>query len=154
MTVERSLDLTPAEWVRRRIPERSSQGQWPGIRVDACLPGFESYVRALHPIYGGESNTRFLWKDLAGPLFPGNSGKALTGTGVGLIVNRACGLIGLDQAKYGAHSLRAGFVTTAAELGMPETLIMQRTGHRSVQTVARYVRPARLFHIDALAAAF
>jgi integrase len=88
-----------------------------------------------------------------GPLFPGRDGR-LTGQAVNQIVKRAVKLAGLDASKYGAHSLRAGFVTAAAENGVPETIIMQRTGHRSVQTVARYVRPATVFSVDALARAF
>jgi len=44
-------------------------------------------------------------------------------------------------------------VTAAAEAGMPESLIMQRTGHRSVQTVSKYVRPASVFSVDVLASA-
>lgn len=88
-----------------------------------------------------------------GPLFPGGpqlsgsrgSAPRLVGASINNIVRRAVKLVGLDPKLYGAHSLRSGFVTAAAEAGMPETLIMQRTGHRSVQTVARYVRPATAF---------
>lgn len=87
-----------------------------------------------------------------GPLFPGvgRSGR-LTGQAVCDIVKRACGRIGLDARLYGAHSLRAGCVTAAAQAGVPESIIMQRTGHRSVQTVLKYVRPASVFSVDALA---
>lgn len=89
-----------------------------------------------------------------GPLFPG-AGKSgrITTTSVNLIVKKCAAAIGLDPRRYGAHSLRAGFVTAAAENGVPESVIMQRTGHRSVQTVARYVRPASVFSVDALARA-
>ena len=90
----------------------------------------------------------------AGPLFPGTGASGrLTPPGVGLIVKRSVALAGLDPRLYGSHSLRAGFVTAAAEARVPETLIMQRTGHRSVDSVARYVRPATLFSVDALARA-
>ena len=90
----------------------------------------------------------------AGALFPGTgASKHLVPAMVGQIVKHAVESIGLPPAAFGAHSLRAGFVTAAAEGGYPETLIMQRTGHRSVQTVARYVRPATAFAVDALARA-
>lgn len=89
-----------------------------------------------------------------GPLFPGRGpGGQITGETVNDVVKRYVELIGLDAEAYGAHSLRAGFVTAAAEAGMSETLIMQRTGHRSVQTVAKYVRPASVFSVDVLAKA-
>jgi integrase len=89
-----------------------------------------------------------------GPLFPstGATGR-LTCAAVNKIVKRSVELVGLDASRYSAHSLRAGFVTAAAEAGVPESLIMQRTGHRSIQTVARYVRPASVFSSDALARA-
>ena len=61
--------------------------------------------------------------------------------------------VGLDPKLYGSHSLRAGFVTAAATAGVDAALIMQRTGHRSVATVVKYVRPATLFSRDALARA-
>jgi integrase len=89
-----------------------------------------------------------------GPLFTGRKeGSRLVVAVVSLVVKRCVKLLGLDPRGYGAHSLRAGFVTAAAEAGMPETLIMQRTGHKSVQTVAKYVRPATAFSVDALARA-
>jgi integrase len=59
--------------------------------------------------------------------------------------------IGENSAPYGAHSLRSGMVTTSAENGADVIVIMQRTGHRSVQTVMKYVRPARAFRADPLA---
>lgn len=91
----------------------------------------------------------------AGPLFPGSGASGrLTREAAGLIVKRRVELAGLDPARYGTHSLRAGFVTTATEKHVPDSLIMQRTGHRSVQTLQKYVRPATVFSSgDALARA-
>jgi integrase len=130
--------------IRRSKTDQEGQGRQIGVfhgrRVITCpVRALKAwlYVRGKEP----------------GPIFPGRGGAVMEGRNVGLIVKNAVALIGLDATKYGPHSLRAGFVTTAAEAGMPETLIMQRTGHKSVQTVARYVRPARLFQTDALARA-
>ena len=93
-------------------------------------------------------------KRKSGPLFPGSGASGrITEASIGLIVKRCVESIGLDPKLYGAHSLRAGFVTAAAMSGVPESVIMQRTGHRSVQTVTRYVRPASVFSVDALARA-
>jgi integrase len=90
----------------------------------------------------------------AGPLFPGDGASGrLTTRGFCGIVKRLVPLAGLDPKDYGTHSLRAGFVTAAAEAHMDAALIMQRTGHRSVQTVAKYVRPVSIFQTDALARA-
>lgn len=64
---------------------------------------------------------------------------------VGEIVKRAVGRAGFEAGKYGGHSLRAGFATQAAKNGATAFDIMHQTGHRSVQTVSRYVREAQLF---------
>ena len=42
-------------------------------------------------------------------------------------------------------SLRAGFATTAAAIGVAERNIMRQTGHQSVKTVRRYIRQDELF---------
>lgn len=83
----------------------------------------------------------------SGPLFP------MTRRGFLSLIKKLCAGIGLDPKLYGTHSLRAGFVTAAATAGVDAALIMQRTGHRSVATVVKYVRPATLFSRDALARA-
>ena len=70
-----------------------------------------------------------------------------------LLVKDAVRMIGLDPAAYGAHSLRAGFVTAAAQAGASEMQIMQRTGHKSMEMVMRYVRPSSLFWANPLAKA-
>jgi integrase len=77
-------------------------------------------------------------------------GRAMAPRDVGEAVQRAAGLVGLDPAKYGGHSLRASCITAAVEAGASELAIMQRTGHKSVQTLARYVRPASAFRVDPL----
>lgn len=45
-----------------------------------------------------------------------------------------------DLADFSGHSLRAGYVTTAAELGQPEWQIQKVTLHRSTATLRRYIR--------------
>jgi len=77
----------------------------------------------------------------------------ISDTTIWAIVKDAVTHIGLNPDLYGAHSLRAGCVTAAIEAGTPESLVMQRTGHKSIQTVARYVRPATLWARDPLAKA-
>lgn len=87
----------------------------------------------------------------AGPLFRpvDRHGKLRTGRlhpdAVGAIVQRALAQAGFEASKYGGHSLRAGFATQAAKNGATAFDIMRQTGHRSVQTVSRYVRDAQMF---------
>jgi integrase len=61
---------------------------------------------------------------------------------VRLIVLRAVAAIGLDPAEFGAHSLRAGFVTNANRRGVTIGEIMQGSRHRSYDVAASYIRDA------------
>jgi integrase len=66
--------------------------------------------------------------------------KGLTGQMIALIVRAAVKLIGLDPKDYAGHSLRAGMITAAHAAGASDTAIMQRSRHRDVRTLARYIR--------------
>ena len=70
---------------------------------------------------------------------------ALTGHSIARLVKGAAHGAKLDATKYSGHSLRAGLVTTAAKEGASMSEIMQQTGHKSTDTVTRYMRKARLF---------
>jgi site-specific recombinase XerD len=59
---------------------------------------------------------------------------------------------GLDPAEFGGHSLRAGFATSAAEIGASILKIMETTRHKSVDVLAAYVRRGDLFKDHAGAA--
>jgi hypothetical protein len=50
------------------------------------------------------------------------------------------------------HSLRVGFVTSAAEAGITERRIVAQTRHRSIPTVRGYIKSAGLFRDNAAAA--
>lgn len=50
---------------------------------------------------------------------------------------------------YAGHSLRAGFVTTAASNGVSEHLIMQQTGHKKSDTVKKYIRLTNMWKDNA-----
>ena len=47
----------------------------------------------------------------------------------------------LDASALGAHSLRAAYMTTAAERGADLAHIMDQSGHRDPRTVIRYISP-------------
>ena len=53
--------------------------------------------------------------------------------------------VGLDLRSYSAHSLRAGFITSAAESGASIFKMMEVSRHKSVDTLRGYVRSAELF---------
>jgi site-specific recombinase XerD len=69
--------------------------------------------------------------------------KALTPQSVALIVKACMRMVGGDEAAkmVAGHSLRAGYCTEAATVGMQPHLIRETTGHRSDVTLARYIRP-------------
>ena len=73
----------------------------------------------------------------------------LSGEAVSVLIKRHVMLIGLDPAKFSGHSLRAGFVTSAARAGIATHLIRAQTGHASDATMSRYIREASLFRRNA-----
>ena len=69
------------------------------------------------------------------------------GRGVARIVQRLVEAAGLD-GDFAAHSLRAGFVTSAARKKVPEIDMTRVTGHRSFEVLRGYVRDVTLFQDD------
>ena len=64
----------------------------------------------------------------------------LSGDSIASIVKQRVRAIGLDPTRYSGHSLRAGFVTSAATAGAPAWKISAQTGHVSDALVGRYIR--------------
>ena len=94
-----------------------------------------------------------LWIERAGletgPLFRsvtrhGHIGDALSARAVSELVKGAARKAGFD-GDFSGHSLRAGFVTSAAERGVRAEAISDHTRHASVEMVRRYTRKADLF---------
>jgi integrase len=112
-------------------------GVFPGMRPESCPV---KLMRAWIAIRGEEP----------GPLFPPilrndviTKGRMI-GESINQIIKRAIGTIGLNPAAYGAHSLRASFVTGAHNSGASTMDIMDVTGHKTFEMVRRYVRPDAL----------
>lgn len=64
--------------------------------------------------------------------------RALTPQAVNLILKSRCEKAGLDPAKFSAHGLRAGYLTEAANRGVPLQQAMQQSLHRSLAQAASY----------------
>ena len=79
------------------------------------------------------------------PPVDGSPAPRLTTQSVADIVKRYATAAGLDAATIGAHSLRAGYITTAAERGADMSRIMDQSGHRDPRTVVGYIRRANAF---------
>ncbi len=67
------------------------------------------------------------------------------------IVKRYTKAIGKYASRFSAHSLRAGFITSAAIAGVPERAIQEQSGHHSVVILRRYIRDACIFRQNAAA---
>ena len=72
-------------------------------------------------------------------------GNALSNSDIPRLVKRYASAIGLDPADYAGHSLRAGFVTSAAVHHARLDKIMEVTRHKSTRLVLQYVRQADAF---------
>ena len=103
------------------------------------------------------------WLELAGitagPLFrPINRHdqvagcKSLTPQSVALIVKASVRMMAGEAAAklVAGHSLRAGYCTEAATVGLQPYQIPEQTGHRSDVTLARYIRPVAKRKIPSL----
>jgi integrase len=109
------------------------------IRGGACCPA--KAVRA--------------WLDAAGisegPIFrPVRKGgkvrdQRLTAKSVCDLVKSYADSVGLDGATFGAHSLRAGFLTSAARRGASVFKMRDVSRHKSMDVLQAYVRDANLF---------
>jgi site-specific recombinase XerD len=95
------------------------------------------------------------WLDAAkiesGPIFrpvrKGNrvGASRLSGKTVCVLVKAYAALIGLDAATIGAHSLRSGFLTSAARRGASVFKMRDVSRHKSMDVLQSYVRDADLF---------
>jgi integrase len=84
----------------------------------------------------------------AGPIFRridqwGNvDRRALTPQSVNLILKARCKKAGLDPEVFSAHGLRSGYLTEAANRGVPLQEAMQQSLHKSVAQAAKYYNNA------------
>ena len=64
---------------------------------------------------------------------------------VARLVQAVAKAAGYDPALFGGHSLRAGFITSAARTGASIFKIQEISRHRSLQVLAGYVRDAQVY---------
>ena len=134
MRVQRSKTDQEARGREVAIPYGSDAATCP---VRACRAWIEAAGLQDGPLFRRidrhtRVNARGLHKDSIGP-----------------IVKRAARAAGLDPKLYAGHSLRAGFCTQAYMNGAREFDIMRQTGHRSLETLRKYIRGRGLFRDNA-----
>lgn len=81
------------------------------------------------------------------------SGRSLDSGDVARVVKRYIQKIGLEPSEYSGHSLRAGFVTSAAVHNARIDKIMEITRHRNAETLLMYIRDEQSF-VDHAGASF
>jgi len=135
----------------RSVPEgmiltiARSKGDQEGHGREIGIP-FTSKLCAVHAVADWIEISR----SETGPLFTrirrgGNiKPDRLTPRSIGRLVTAAARRAGY-VGKYSAHSLRAGFATSAAMADLPEGDIMEHTGHESIRVFRGYVRRGSLF---------
>lgn len=123
------------------ISVRSSKTDQDGTGRVVRVPRLGNSLCAVRPVER--------WLTLlrpSGPLFlslntrGGPTRRRLEGHSVANIVKKRVSQIGLDPSLYSGHSLRAGFVTSAAASGALPWQIKEQTGHKSDAVLARYIR--------------
>lgn len=66
------------------------------------------------------------------------SKRALEPSAVNAIVKHRAALAGLEPGEFSAHGLRSGYLTEAANRGVPLPEAMEQSRHRSVQQASSY----------------
>lgn len=131
--------------LRRSKTDQSGQGRdiaIPAVPIPSLCP--VKAVRAWLQVARIESGPLFR------PIRAGTPTEArIEAKAIVRLVKRVVGAAGLE-GDFAAHSLRAGFVTSAAERKIPDRDIQRVTGHKSATVLAGYVRRVRAFDDPAL----
>lgn len=69
----------------------------------------------------------------------------LSGQAVSMVIKDRLIHAGMDASGFSGHSLRSGFVTSAAKAGVSSWKIRQQTGHASDAMLSRYIRDSEIF---------
>ncbi len=126
--------------IRKSKTDQEGQGYFiPVLRGERCCPveAMEKWLKRA-----GLQN---------GPVFrPFSRGskaldRHLTSKSVALIVKKYAKIVGLDPRQFSGHSLRAGFLTSAASNGASVFKMMDISRHKSTNTLRPYVRRAEEF---------
>ena len=63
-------------------------------------------------------------------------------TSINAILKQRAEMAGLEPAEFSAHGLRSGYLTEAANRGVPLPEAMEQSRHRSVQQASSYYNSA------------
>jgi len=139
-------------------------------KTDQSAAGFEIGVPHARSSDSCPVKRLRAWIDLAniktGPLFfpIGGSGRKwtadiyarrpLSSRMVNEIITRRMNDAGIPSDGFSGHSLRSGFITSAAEAKIPEYKIQIHTRHRSYAVMRKYIREGGIFVENTLSAIY
>ncbi len=127
--------------LRRSKTDQEAQGRLVGIprlHTETCpVRALEAWLAAAAIAEG----PLFRAVDRHGNVGPGR----LADRTVARVVQRAAAAAGLEAGTFAGHSLRAGFMTSAARGGADEQKIMEQSGHRSIEVARRYIRRGKIW---------
>lgn len=131
--------------VRRSKTDQQAQGQQKGIArahgAVCAVSALEAWISHLDACGIAPEAPLFPAMNRWGAIFD----RPLTPVCVLLALKTALRRAGFELGPYGAHSLRAGFVTQATLNRKPLDAIMRQTGHKSVEQLLEYIRHAQVF---------
>ena len=135
--VPEGLEVT----IRRSKTDQEAEGTTLGLPFasdPACCP-----VRALRAHLEGAGIT-------TGAIFRGErDGRRLSGKAAAARVKRLAAKVGYDPERIGGHSLRRGFITSAARAKVLERDIMRHSRHRSLTVFRGYIHDATIWDDNA-----
>lgn len=126
--------------IRRSKTDQEGAGQEVAVYRGSRLRSVEA-VRAWLAAAGIESGPVFRRLHKGGKV----SAAGLSTESVANIVKAYAARAGLEAGEFSGHSLRAGFLTSAAEAGASVFKMAEVSRHRSIETLRGYVRRAELF---------
>ena len=143
------LPVTKSNSEGGKDPDRN----WISLSDDAAWPCAATALYAWHAALAGALGVDPMEMRRSEPLFPAMdrhnnvrlraSGRMLRfdGEAVNELVQNLCGKAGLDANRYGAHSLRAGFVTEAlTDNKLTVAEVQEVTHHKTVDVLLGYNR--------------
>ena len=126
--------------VRHSKTDQEGEGQVIGVPNGTRLKPV-ARLNAWLAVRGGQAGPLFLQIDPQGRL----TDRAMSDRSVARLVQRYAAKVGLDPECVGGHSLRAGFLTEAAQSKASLPKMQEVSRQKKVEVLLGYVRSAALF---------
>ena len=134
-----------------RVLIRRSKGDQEGQGQEVAIPrGYR--LRPVEAVKAWLMAAEIVEGRLFRAVANGRVTEALSAYSIALAVKRRLRHAGIDPAAYAGHSLRSGFLTSAAESGASIWKMAAHSRHRSLDTLRGYVRNVEMFREHAGAA--